>query len=101
YDDAERSQSFVFPPGRCQLKGILSDNFPRTTPRFRVVVPNGRTGWMRIYSPFDRPLVAAMPTFNPGAATVPAAFSQGRNLHKLTLAGPNTLTIPVFPTSCL
>jgi len=100
YDDLEHAQSFSFPQRGCQLKGIISDTFPRTTPRFKVVVPNGHTGWMKIWSGNGNiPLLGAVINFNPTTATNAAAFSQGHNLHKLTLAGPSTLIVPVFTPS--
>ncbi|MGH9801729.1 MAG: hypothetical protein ACRD82_15315, partial [Blastocatellia bacterium] len=44
YDDAENVLSFSV-SGSCQLRNSLSNNFPRTTPRFETFIPAGRTGW--------------------------------------------------------
>lgn len=100
YDDGENPFSFSV-AGGCQLQGFLSDSFPRTTPRLSVVVPAGRSGWMKLYSQTDIGLVGSVINFNNSASSQANAFNGGRNLHKLTLtAGAQTITIPVFPPSC-
>lgn len=99
YDDAENSASFQV-TGSCQLRGELSNNFPRTTPRFENFIPAGRTGWLKIWSQSDIGIIGAMLNQNRNANTLSNAFDGGHNLHKLTLASSVTLTIPVFPPSC-
>lgn len=99
YDDAENSASFSV-TGGCQLRGELTNNFPRTTPRFENFIPTGRTGWLRIWSENDIGLIGATLNQNRNANAVANAFDGGHNLHKLTLASSVTLTIPVFPPSC-
>ncbi len=50
YDEAEQSYSWTI-PGNCQLTGVLGDaNFPRTTPRFEVIIPANSTGWMKFWA---------------------------------------------------
>ncbi len=100
YDDAEAASSFGFSPGTCQLRLSLSNNFPRTVPRFETVIPAGQTGWMKLYSTSDIGLLGAAINFNPNSSTAAGAFSQGHNLHKLRLSTAMTLTIPVFPPGC-
>jgi hypothetical protein len=101
YDDAESAYSFSI-AGGCQVMGSLSDSFPRVVPRFSVIVPQGRSGWMRIYNNInDVGLLGAVINFNANAGSQPGAFNGGRNMHKLTLTnGAATYTIPVFPPSC-
>jgi hypothetical protein len=98
YNDAENAFSFSLNQGDCQLRTLLSQNFPRTTPRFPDVVPAGRTGWIKFWinsSSNEAALVGALINANPN----PTGFRGGRNLHKLTL-GSATLTIPLLAPSC-
>jgi hypothetical protein len=100
YDDAEAVYSFSFAPSTCQFRTFISNNFPRTTPRFETVVPAGRSGWMKLSLFNDGALVGSTLNFNPNAANAPGAFNQGHNLHTLTVSNSASLTIPVFPPSC-
>jgi hypothetical protein len=100
YDDAEQPLSFTLGGGVCQLRASLSNNFPRTTPRFETVIPSGRTGWMKLWSEREAGLLGAMINFNPNAGTSAEAFNQGHNLHQLTLTNAASVTIPVFPPTC-
>lgn len=100
YDDAESSISFSV-TGNCQLRSSLSNNFPRTTPRFETFIPAGRTGWLKVFSQTtDIGILGAQINFNPNAASSAGAFNQGHNLHALTLSATNSYVIPVFPPSC-
>lgn len=99
YDDAESAYSFSI-GGSCQLMGSLSDSFPRTVPRFTTVIPQGRSGWLKLYSTSDIGILGSVINFNANAGSQPGAFNGGRNMHKLTLSTTNTYTIPVFPPSC-
>jgi uncharacterized delta-60 repeat protein len=91
YDDAESAVSFTLTGGACQLRGILGSNFPRTAPRYDVVIPAGRTGWMKFWAVEDHGLGGAM--INSSSV----GFNQGHNLHVLTTTDTVTYTIPVFP----
>jgi hypothetical protein len=95
YDDAEQPLSFTL-SGGCQLRASLTNNFPRTTPRFEPFIPSGRSGWMKLYGASDIGLLGAVINFNPNTAMSAAAFNQGHNLHKLTFTTAATLTIPIF-----
>ncbi len=99
YDDAENSASFSV-SGSCQLRGELSNNFPRTTPRFENFIPAGRSGWMKIWSQSDIGIIGLVLTKNVNANSSANAFDGGHNLHVLTLTSAVTLTLPVFPPSC-
>ena len=98
YDDSESVFSFSV-SGGCQLRGSLSNTFPRTTPRFETIIPAGRTGWFKIWGGGDIGILGAIINANPNASASASAFNGGRNLHKLTLT-TTTYTIPVFPPSC-
>ncbi|HQR31801.1 MAG TPA: DUF11 domain-containing protein [Blastocatellia bacterium] len=99
YDDAENSASFSL-SGSCQIRGELTNNFPRTTPRFENFIPAGRTGWLKVWGENDIGLIGATINQNRNANAVANAFDGGHNMHKLTLAGSVTLTVPIFPPSC-
>jgi len=102
YDDAEVSLSFTL-TGGCQLRGSVTNNFPRTAPRFEQFIPAGRTGWMKIYSQSDDSaigLTGAAINFNANATASAGAFNQGHNLHALTNTSAMSYVIPVFPPGC-
>lgn len=99
FDDQEQGFSFTV-TGGCQLKGLLSQNFPRTAPRFPQIVPIGRSGWMRFSAGDNRGLVGAIINFNTGVVGNPSAFRQGHNLHRLLLTTTSKLKIPLYPPSC-
>ncbi|MGE0127130.1 MAG: hypothetical protein AB7U82_03405 [Blastocatellales bacterium] len=101
YDDAENSFSYTFPVAGCQIRGTLSDTFPRTVPRLSTIIPSGRSGWTKFYNlGSDVGLLGAVINKNENAEGDSGAFNGGHNLHKLTLSSSNTLTIPIFPPSC-
>jgi len=100
YDDAESAYSFSL-TGGCQIMGSLSDSYPRVAPRFTTIIPQGRSGWLKLYNnSTDVGILGAVINFNANAGSQPGAFNGGRNLHKLTLSTLNVYTIPVFPPSC-
>lgn len=101
YNDAEEPHSWNA-TGGCQLLTRLDNNFPRTAPRFDVVIPAGGSGWMKFWptSGVNVGIIGAVINFNPNAGTSSGAFNGGHTLHKLTLSTTNTITIPVFPPSC-
>ncbi len=99
YDDQEQSHSWNASWG-CQRVVQLTNDFPKTSPRFDVVIPAGQTGWMKFWATSDNGILGAVINRNPNAGTASGAFNGGHNLHKLTLSGTNTYTIPVFPPSC-
>ncbi|MDX2041273.1 MAG: hypothetical protein SF097_08490 [Acidobacteriota bacterium] len=99
YDDTENVFSFSV-TGGCQLRGSLTNNFPRTTPRFEQVIPAGRTGWMKFWPDSDVGMLGAQFNVNANSATAGGAFNHAFNLHKLTLTGAASYVIPVFPPNC-
>lgn len=99
YDDAENSLSFSV-TGSCQLRNSLSNNFPRTAPRFETFIPAGRTGWFKVFSQSDIAILGAAINFNANAASSAGAFTSGHNLHALTLSAAANYVVPVFPPSC-
>ncbi len=100
YDDAENALSFSV-AGGCQLRNSITNNFPRTTPRFETFIPAGRTGWAKVFNQTGAiGITGAAINFNANAASSAGAFNQGHNLHALTLNATNGYVIPVFPPSC-
>ncbi|MGE3437347.1 MAG: CARDB domain-containing protein, partial [Blastocatellales bacterium] len=100
YDDTETGVSFSFTPSVCQFRSSISNNFPRIAPRFETLVPSGRSGWLKLYSTNDQGILGAAINFNQNGEGAAGAFSQGHNLHKLTLTPSASYTIPVIPPSC-
>ena len=101
YDDSESAYSFSLSGGgSCQLKGQLSDNFPRILGRFSGVIPEGRTGWAKLSAPTGIGIVGAQFTANANAASSASAFTGAHGLHALTAAPTASFTVPVFPPTC-
>jgi len=50
YNDAELAHSFGVYSPRCQFNISFNANNPRTTPMFTTIIPDGRSGWLRVYS---------------------------------------------------
>jgi hypothetical protein len=100
YNDTETGISFQIGAGAGQYRASITNNTPRTTPRFEQFIPAGRSGWMKLYGGTDIGIVGAALNHNPNASDSAGAFSQGHNLHKLTLTTSATLALPVFPPSC-
>ncbi|MFM8395185.1 MAG: SdrD B-like domain-containing protein, partial [Acidobacteriota bacterium] len=92
FDDLEKSSSFNLSSASCQMRGIISTNFPRSVPRYDQVIPAGRTGWMKLWTEVEQGLSGASINFN-GANN----FSQGHNLHVLSQTSSVTYTVPVYP----
>jgi len=105
YDDGENGSSFTFNAGACQFRSLLSNNFPRTAPRFETIIPAGRSGWMKLYADSTSiGLLGATINGNASSATAANAFNGAHNLHHLTYnntgGGAVSMTIPVFPPAC-
>ncbi|HMV84251.1 MAG TPA: SdrD B-like domain-containing protein [Blastocatellia bacterium] len=99
YNDTENAYSFTFNAGTCQLRSVLSNNFPRTSPRFETVVGAGKTGWMKLSST-NMALSGAVFNRNPNGSASANAYNGAHNLHGITLLPSVSLTIPVFPPNC-
>jgi hypothetical protein len=100
YDDGEASLSFTLNSSSCQYRFGVNNTVPRITPRFEQFVPAGRTGWMRMYQRDGNAMLGAVLNFNANAGASAGAFTQGHNLHVLTLTDTATYIIPIFPPSC-
>ena len=101
YDDAENVGSFQLTGSGCQLRGSISNTFPRSTPRIESLVQTGRSGWLKVYNiNADVAYLGAAINFNPNHGSSANSFNGGHNLHKLTLSLGGVYTIPVFPPSC-
>ncbi|MBX3279560.1 MAG: hypothetical protein KF868_16275 [Acidobacteria bacterium] len=99
YDDTESAHSYTLPSSGCQRGATLSDTFPRTVPRFSVVIPAGQTGWTKFWAATDVGILGVSINNNPNQQTSSGAFNSGRNMHKLRLTS-DAYTVPVFPPSC-
>lgn len=97
FDDAEEPASFNISGGVCQLRTILSNDSPKTVPRFDLIIPALRTGWMKIWQTSDLAMVGVSFNSNTGAA---AGINGGHTLHKLTLSAAASYVLPIFPPSC-
>jgi hypothetical protein len=95
YDDKETSYSFNLNPGACQLRQVLSNTFPRSSPRLSEVVPTGRSGWIKLALQNEGAMVGVMINANPN----PEGVRGGHNLHILTF-GNTSLTIPLIAPPC-
>jgi uncharacterized repeat protein (TIGR01451 family) len=91
YDDVEKASSFTMSGASVQLRAILGNNTPRSVPRYDVIIPAGRTGWMKFASASDFGLTGAVINQNPNG------FNGGHNLHMLTTTDTAFITIPVYP----
>ncbi|MFN0112301.1 MAG: hypothetical protein ACKVZH_25855 [Blastocatellia bacterium] len=100
YDDAENSYSFTANAASCQFRRVLDNNFPRTFTPFDRVLPSGRYGWLKLWTNADSALFGATINFNPNARSSAGAFSQGHNLHHMTVTDTVTVVVPLFIPSC-
>ncbi len=98
FNDAEQGFSWSANIG-CQLFARLTDEFPRTSPRFTNIIPQNQTGWMKFWTIGVGGIVGAVLNANPNTATSANAFTGGHNLHKLTLT-PDAATMPIFTPTC-
>lgn len=102
YNDQAAPFTFVIPGSTvlAQVRGILSNTFPVTSPGYESVIPAGRLGWMKLYPGSDAGMLGAVLNFNANAGASANAFNGGRNLRKLTFTTSATFTMPVFPPDC-
>ena len=97
YDDLERALSFTFTSAQCQFRSTITASFPRTTPRPHLFIPDGHSGWMKLFSQNPEVALVGSVIIGTNDRTFP---SGGRNMHHLTLAKSAVYTIPVFPPNC-
>jgi hypothetical protein len=98
FNDSEQGFSWSIVVG-CQLFSRLTNDFPRTVPRFTEIIPQNQTGWVKLWTLEDRAIIGALINANPNAGTSASAFNGGHLLHKLTLAN-DAATMPIFPPTC-
>ncbi|MFM8392742.1 MAG: hypothetical protein ACKOB4_02305, partial [Acidobacteriota bacterium] len=91
YDDVEKASSFSMSSANGQLRAMLGNSTPRSVPRYDVIIPAGRTGWMKFASASDVGLTGAVINLNPNG------FTGGHNLHMLTTTDVSFINIPVYP----
>lgn len=104
YDDGENAFSFSFSTASCQFRSSMTNNFPRTAPRFETIIPAGRSGWLKMYADnANIGLVGATFNYNPNNTALANAFNGSHNMHVVTLNNTGaavSFTIPVFPPLC-
>lgn len=98
FDDAENAVAFST-TAACQFRSLITDDFPKTTPKISQFIPIGRSGWMRVMTREERTISGAFINFHPNAATRKNAFTGGHNLHHLRYGGGG-FSVPVFGPSC-
>jgi hypothetical protein len=99
YNDAEDGFSYNISAG-CQVFQRLSNDFPRTVPRFTEIIPQNQTGWTKFWTLSPRTaIIGAVLNYNPNAGTSSSAFTGGHTLHKLTLETDGA-QMPIFPPTC-
>lgn len=100
YDDAENVTTLSTTAG-CQLqRSFPFCSAPQQCATANNFIPAGRSGWLTFYSLSDVALFGAVLNYNPNTKASSSAFNQGRNLHKLSLSGGGSLTIPILPPQC-
>lgn len=95
FDEVESPFSFISTLGEanCQFHVIISDFFPRTVPRYSVIVRRGRIGWLKFWSANRTGLLGLVLHNTYGDR--PA----GRTLHKLSTTTDSYL-MPIFIPPC-
>jgi hypothetical protein len=91
YDDREVGASFQVAMNGTQLRGLLGNHFPRTSPRYDRLIPAGRAGWMRLSTVDDTGISGVLLTDSI------AGFRHGHNLHVLTLTHSVVYEMPLLP----
>ncbi|HWQ35439.1 MAG TPA: DUF11 domain-containing protein, partial [Blastocatellia bacterium] len=99
YNDTEDAFSFTANQAKCQARVLLSNSFPRIFGGFTNAISAGRSGWIKLWLDDDAPVIGSMITFNPNSGSQ-TSYSQGHNLHTLTLNDKAVLTVPVARPSC-
>jgi hypothetical protein len=95
YDEVESPFSFISTLGdyASQFQVTISDFFPRTSPRYSVIVRRGRTGWMK-FSAASRAGLFGVVLHNTNGER-----GAGRGLHQLSTTA-DSFVIPLFPPPC-
>lgn len=101
YDETSRPFSFAATASN-QLNRVLSDEFPRSTPKFSEAIPAGKTASLHFFTVRreDVGLTGAVFYHHPNAATQPGAFSGGAANLPSTETTSTTLIKPVFEPAC-
>ncbi len=97
FNEAGAGLSFNFSSNTCQFRSNITSVFPRTTPRPNVHIPDGQSGWIKLYSTTPNVGYLGAVLINHVDAMAINAFNGGVNLHHLSLADTVTYVIPVFP----
>ena len=96
YDENERGYSFQANENTCQVRKEINDNFIRIPFRFSKVIKSSTSGTIRLKESQGKALSGAVINFNPDVLTAANAYSQGHNLHNLTISNQAKYIIPIF-----
>jgi len=100
YDETNRPFSYAGNAPN-QLNKVLSDEFPRSTPKFSEAIPAGQTANLNFIVPRQGVgLTGAVFYHHPNGATQPGAFSGGAANLPSTETTNTTLVKPVFTPIC-
>ena len=91
FDNLEKASIFMMSSANNQFRAMLGNSTPRSVPRYDLVIPAGRSGWMKFASVANVGLTGAVINQNANG------FSGGHNLHMLTTTPVSFITIPVYP----
>lgn len=83
-----------------QLRRVIANDFPQTTPSMNTVIPSGHHGWMK-FAPIGgyKSVTGAVLYLNQNTSSAVSRFNGSRNLHHMSLT-TDELTIPVYPKNC-
>lgn len=98
YDDAGVPFGLSRGVNAPQLRINLRSQFP-FQPRLEQIIPAGRSGWLKLFH-FTQDIALLGVSFTLNTNPERGIFTQGHNLHALSLTNSATLTIPVFPPTC-
>ncbi len=96
YDEYERGYSFQAPQNVCQVQQEINDSFIRVPGRFSKIIRSSSCGTVRLWEVHGKSISGAVINFNPDVLTSANAFSQGHNLHSLTMSDQAKYIIPIF-----
>ncbi len=100
FDDSEIGLSFTANLPSCQYRKVLDSTFPRTFNPFPRFISSGRSGWMKFAGAADIALFGLTVNLHDNPRGVNGGFSQGRNMHKLTLTDKARIIVPIYLPTC-
>ncbi|MFZ4794154.1 MAG: Ig domain-containing protein [Blastocatellia bacterium] len=96
YNELAQEACFGITPNGCQHRFILSNNSPRTDPRYDLLITSKKTGWMKFWVDAGQAMTGAVVNYST-ITDNNTARNQGHNLHAITLKDSATLITNVYP----